>query len=445
MLFILTIILGFLIIDILLPKWTFFEKFFLGYGLGMGITTTLMTILEFFDFLNLGFLYAVIVIAIIPLLLKVEKIKLPSLKGVFKKRKFAEWFLIILPLLVIFSVSLVTVTSLLLWPVHAWDAITLYDFRARFLAGGGTFLQLSNMNYHYYFSYPFLTSNSHLMFYLEGWSSAKIVYVLYGLGLYFLFYSFIRKFNLSITWSLILTALLISDPLIFRVSKIAYTNLPYLFYLVAGIFLFYLWLEENDVRTLLVSSLMFAISTHVRFADMFYILNIGFLFLLFLLRKVKIKDTLIFTFPILAFHFAWKYISSFFRTSVSDVVSMSERIALGFKGFTITRAQEVFLFYFEAMTRAYKVYLIVFLIISLAGFVVILKKRKAFLGTIYLFYMFIFSLLWSFSGNYFISFGYENWRRTAYSLQRLSLLIVPLLFLLFADFMSRLKFTRRHG
>lgn len=429
----------------MLPNWAFFEKFFLGYGLGIGITTTLMTFLEFFDFFHLGFLYSVIIIAIISLLFKVEKTKPPPLKGFFKKRTFAEWLLIILPMLVILSVSLIVVTSLLLWPVHAWDAITLYDFRARFLADGGTFLQLSNMNSHYYFSYPFLTSNSHLMFYLEGWSSARIVYVLYSLGLYCLFYSFIRKFDLSIAWSLILTALLVFDPLMFRVSKIAYTNLPYLFYLVAGIFLFYLWLKENDVRTLLVSSLMFAISTHVRFADMFYVLNIGFLFLLFLLRKVKIKDTLIFTFPILAFHFAWKYISSFFRTSVSNVVSISERMALGYKGFTITKAQEVFLFYFEAMTQAYKVYLIVFLIISLTGFVTILKKREALLGTIYLFYMFIFSLLWSFSGSYFISFGYENWRRTAYSLQRLSLLIVPLLFLLFADFMSRLKFTRRHG
>ena len=444
MLFILTIILGFLIINTLLPKWSFLEKFFLGYGLGMGITTTLMTILEFFDLLNLGLLYVIVIVSITPFLFKIKKTRPFSLNKIINKSGFSKSFWVRLSILPIIALLLIMVTSLLFWPIHAWDALTLYDFRARFLAGGGTLLQLSKMNYHYYFSYPLLTTNSHLMLYLEGLSNAKVIYVLFGLGLYFLFYTFVRKLNLNIAWSLLLTTLFASDPLVFRISKIAYTNLPYLYYLVVGIFFLYLWLEKKNFHMLLISSLMFAISTHVRFADMLYVLNVGFLLLLYILKKIKAKDVLIFTLPIIVLDSTWRYISLFFRPAASDVVSLSERVALGFSNFSIIRIQEVFLFYFDAMIKTYKMHTITFLIVVFISLAITSIRKKIPLGTIYLAYVFVAILTWSFAGNYFITFGYENWRRIAYSLQRLSLLIVPALLFFFADFINRAKLKQRH-
>jgi len=418
---------------ILIPDYDYFERIFLGFGVGTGFLAFVTTIILLYSDLSTLPLITIIIISYLilaPMLLKrqkrwkdmlLPKLDIPKLPpGLLKK------LLITISVSIIVLTSVVVITSLLVWPVHAWDALTLYDFRARLFALGKGFEDLSNLSRRYYFSYPLLTTSLHTSIYLDGLiDNAKVIYVLYYIGFIYLFYKFLRRNNVDLIYALISTAILVMNPLIFRVSKIAYSNLPHLFYLTSSTYIFYDWLKKKNKLLLLLSSMLLSISIFVRVAERLYLPALSFVFLLLLLRKIKIKELIIYSLPVFVMGRIWNSVLISQKIAEAEgVETTNEVLSLGISGFSITRLLEVTKFYVDAISEEY-IYFLLFLIVC-----IILKlmqdKFKIDIANYYLAYLVIATLGLLFVGNYFISFSYPTWRSISYSLQRSALVVVPL-------------------
>ena len=143
------------------------------------------------------------------------------------------------------------------YPVTDWDAVTLFDFRAKILMQTG---QISDVLFRAKISeYPLFTSLIHFFIFRSNISSPMplyaLVYLFFGLHLYSLFHRI-----LNVRTSLLFSLVILLAPKLFEHSLIAYTNLPYTIYLIIGTFYLYIW-TNNHRRADLLLGIMFCLST----------------------------------------------------------------------------------------------------------------------------------------------------------------------------------------
>jgi hypothetical protein len=313
-----------------------------------------------------------------------------------------------------------------------WDAIALYDARAKFLANGMKFSQMTSfgqydtVNKYYYLIYPPFTSVVHFFWNSNVVTSKIPVGVYYSITLLvmsvFLFY--ITKREMGILPAIIMFFLVSTNGSIFNVTIKEYTNLPYDLYLVSGIFLLYTFIRKK-IRWMLIFGILLITSTiWIRLLESIWI-AVGIAFLLsFVVKKFELKK---FYAPLILLSVCFLEYSSwqYFVKSISDnpgflkfsYVTMLSPIAGVFTGapivvlVTIAKAWGLpFFVHFLAVTAA-----------AMKWRTILKDKALLFLVlTVFL------SILLYFAQFYMLAFQHDWWNIVAASLDRSSSFLIPI-------------------
>lgn len=190
-------------------------------------------------------------LTLISFILARKNLALPEIN--FKKNKF------ILIIAGIFA-ALMFVTAFF-YPVADWDAITLFDFRARILLSDG-FLTNKVMEM-LYGGYPMYTSLLHFWTYVTGLSSPMPIYPLFTISLFAGTY-FVLKRIFKNSAALLISLAVVLTPRIFANSFIAYTNLPYAAFIILGALYIYLFTLKRDWASLIIGVFLTASTFWVR-------------------------------------------------------------------------------------------------------------------------------------------------------------------------------------
>ena len=161
------------------------------------------------------------------------------------------------------------------YPVADWDAITLYDFRARILVNEGFLTgKITEMMYG---GYPMYTSLLHFWAYITGLSSPMPIYPLFTISLFAgVYFASKRIFNKNT--SLLVAVACVFAPRIFENSFIAYTNLPYTVFIVLGALYIYLFVRNRNWKSLIAGVFLTTATFWVR-SFPFALINFALIFL----------------------------------------------------------------------------------------------------------------------------------------------------------------------
>jgi len=429
----LTVIFGLLVSLVISIKIHPLERLGLSYVLGVGLLTFLMFIgylvgLKF----TLANTLIILLVSIILLLILTGK----SLKSYFYELKTLRKFPKLSPLekLIIFILVGLLIYSFiysLYWPVADWDALALYDFRAKLFAYTGGMEE--GINRGYFFGYPLLISLADAWIYLLGGDNPKFVYSLFFFAFALMFYGAIRRIG-SRKMALLAVLLLVTTPSIFAHSMIVYTNLPYTIYLVMGAIYLYFWLVRKEVRYLALSGLLTGLSTWTRSTEPFWLTNLIIVFALFLYKR-KPSTILLYLLFFLPIQQAWKIYESQMAGKVFSTASqISVSLSTVLTGIDFDRVQQVLGYLYQNVISSWYLIFILFLVIIFLQ-IKNLFHQKNFIFLIIISLNFLLLLV----GTYIFSFHYSVWERIPGSAERMSMFFLPMfLFYIFtSDFVKR--------
>ena len=259
---------GFFINSLILGKKRPVESLSISWLTGSVVFTAILFALNNYLGIKLDLLISCLTylgLTIVSFFLAFKNISLPKL-GFNKYR--------VLKICVIAFFVLVFATSIF-YPVADWDAITLYDFRAKILTSTG-FIEGTTIQM-LYGGYPMYTSLLHFWTYVTGLWTPMPIYPLFTISLFAAIY-FILKNICSRKIAFIISIASIFTPRLFANSFIAYTNLPYAVFLIIGAIFIYLWTENRDWRNLIIGIILSAATFWVR-SFPFALVNFALIFL----------------------------------------------------------------------------------------------------------------------------------------------------------------------
>lgn len=160
-------------------------------------------------------------------------------------------------------------------PITAWDSMALYDSRAHMITLSHSLLQMPADSY--YYSYPLFVSLLHATVYFLGGTNAQGMHAIIFMAFLGIIYGRLYDWtNHRFALYGVLLNLFIYD--LFYHATIAYANLPYLAFLISGILYVLTEKYHSHGRFLLLSGLLFGLSTWVRSTEVFWILGILMIF-----------------------------------------------------------------------------------------------------------------------------------------------------------------------
>lgn len=229
------------------------ERLGIGYLLAFGLTGII-----FFGLLIMGVgltplnAYAIIALGIISLIVYARDLK---------QIRINRWWI------AIFGVVILSFIINLYWPVSTWDSLTMYGFRAKFFSLGKLPADIKEItNYGYYLgNYPFMYSVVLALPYLINSSPTTLITGIF-LSLILIFYSYVKKNR----YAMPLTLLLSISSLLFVHSTYIYSNLPYSVFLIASAFLICKYLDNNEIKYLLLGLFMVIFGSWIRYAEPFH-------------------------------------------------------------------------------------------------------------------------------------------------------------------------------
>jgi hypothetical protein len=213
------------------------------------------------------------------------------------------------------------------WPVRAWDALTEYDFRGRIFAQTGT-LDILHTDV-YYASSPIATSLAHAWSYIvadglfplarpqiqteyliNGTTSPVIIYWFFYLCLLLALYRGLRRARLTRIFSLLVSAVVASTPLVFESSTVTLIEAPFSYYLSLGMVYLYLWLRDCQTGDIVISGLMFGLSAWTRPGTEIFAAGAVLVLALAAWRKRRFKALGIFLLFYVSINLVWRaYVS----------------------------------------------------------------------------------------------------------------------------------------
>jgi hypothetical protein len=312
--------------------------------------------------------------------------------------------------------------SNLYWPVHDWDALALYDFRAKVFLVEKSLVKAALDN-DYFIHYPLLTSLLHLFIYQLGIANPKFVYSFFYLSFIFVFYFSLRSFT-NRNKALFFSVLLGLNPFFVNHSMMAYTNLPYSVYLVAGVIYLYEWIKNKKLSTLILSSLLVGFSCWTR-TEPFWVIPVLIVFVYSLIRKRPTASILYF-FIVYFFHKIWHLFmdNTIFLKSIDSpsMSSVANYFDLAVKMIDINRIILVSSYLYKNVFSSWGVIFLAFLVILFMNiFITKNKKNFAFLFILFLF----FALLYV--GTLVFSITFPGWQEIPDSARRMSMFFIPLI------------------
>lgn len=378
--------------------------------------------------LDIVSLFAIFILGIMGFIKKTKavfKIRLSSLKD---KRIVLSVLLLIITAVLVGTTFYVNFNKISL---H-WDAIALYEARAKFLNAGMKFSEMvslgryDNLNKYYYLLYPPFTSIGHYFWGKIDFLSRFPVGVYYSVFLAALVGAsfFVAKRMLGLLAASFLALLIASNGSIINIAIKEYTNLPFAFYIVFGIFLLLLYIRKGEKWTFLFGTILVAASIWIRLLEPVWI-AVCLAFGIATIEKKRLLKQLL-PFGVLSFMCFLQYASwTYFTKGIAENP--------GFLNFSALRLIEPFVAAFTGapfivVTTVASKWGIIFMVHILALLSVglkweeALKKREIlFLGMVLL-----LSLVMYFLEFYFLSFQYDWWSTIARSLERSATFLIPI-------------------
>lgn len=441
-------IFGLLLSTLLVSRMHLLERVGISFLLGFGIFTLLM-----FCYSTLGLritlqstiaalIFGIFFMTVIGVVFK-RKIYI-NLSGLIKSIVGLSWFEKTLVLLIT-SLVIASLVITIYFPVYIWDAIALYDFRAKIIAQLGFYTQIAN-NFWYFGGYPLFTSLSHTFVYLFGGKNPQFLYTLMYLSFILIFYSSLRQLVVR-KIALMSTCILATTPVFFDHSTFAYTNLPYSIFLSLGTVLLFVWFAKNkSTGYLILAALMTGLSTWTRSTEPFWIINI---LLLLILAFYKYKKYLISFFVyILSFFLIrepWSVINYYILNDpgiqktpiVVDEAKYYSSIIFH-TTFNWDRIIEVSVFLYKNVITSWYPLIFLFIFCLVISFKGIFTK----LSSLFLLVILTYLLCLSFA-TYVYSIGIPYWNTIPDSARRMSMFFIPLLIFYVGLVISEISSKRR--
>jgi hypothetical protein len=254
---------GFLLNSVILGKKRVSESLALSWLSGSIIFTLTTFVLSYFLGVYLNLFSSVLMFLCVVFLLLLAAYKSVSFKNIRLTPKFF-WLIAIL-------VFIITC----FFPVVDWDAVTLFDFRARVLLDKGLIRDVLAITP--FRGYPMYTSLLHFWVYITGLWTAMPIYPLFTLSLAAgVYFSLKRLYSRTVLIFIVLACLF--APKIFEHTFIAYSNLPYSVILILGSIYIYLW-TKNKRKENLILGIFFSLATFWVRTFPFGFVNLGLILL----------------------------------------------------------------------------------------------------------------------------------------------------------------------
>jgi len=421
---------GFFIADILLGRKShILERVAVGFLLGSGIFTFVLFLANWKLNIPFGLKESLLILFTLNLasfLLNVFFAKKIKVKNIFNYNfNFKEGFenLNLLEKIIIGLILFLFFSSLvrnLYWPVLDWDALALYDFRAKVFLTDKSLVNAA-LNNDYFVHYPLYTSLMHLFIYQAGLSNPLFIYSFLYLCFIIVFHFSLRRY-VSRFRSLIFTLILTFTPEFFGHSMMAYTNLPYSIFISLGVFYLYRWIKEYDFYILVLSALLVSLSSWVRITEPFWMVPI-LVFVFFSIKKKKWKELILFPLTVYSTYYLWKSFMTFTFSllNINPLVPVSSYFSILFN-FDIARWLEVFDYLYKSVFSTWGALFFAFLIsIAFAFYRREKSENRIFLFVILVFFVFLIV------GTYLFSFTDSSWRAIPDSARRMSMFLIPLI------------------
>ena len=187
-------------------------------------------------------------------------------------------------ILVILIVSLSSLDLIynLYWPIDGWDALVLYDFRAKYFLISHTIFPTPELDY--FLSYPLFTSLSHLFFYQLGAKNVRFIYSLLFIAFIAIIYGQTRRTK-PVIIALLTSVFVLSQPILFEHARIAYTNLPFTIFYISGLLFLYNWYTTKKTSSAIISAILVALSCWTRYIEPFWLIPLSLVFSVSFKRK----------------------------------------------------------------------------------------------------------------------------------------------------------------
>ncbi|KKR34288.1 MAG: hypothetical protein UT63_C0003G0004 [Candidatus Gottesmanbacteria bacterium GW2011_GWC2_39_8] len=412
----------FIVKHLLRIKSSILVIFSLSYLLGSGLITLYMFFLSLFGFLTKPFVYSFSGLILISVFVKTKK---NIYKRSFPKLNFSFPEIILLVLLS-FTLIFIFINNTY-WPPTTWDALTLYDFRAKVLTQTGNLYSLIDAGQtpffiSYYTSSPYLTSLLHSFYYFFGSTNPQIIYFLYTLFFIILFIHGLNKFTIRAN-ALLLGILVLTLPFIFSQTLVSYTNLPYTVYLDLAFIYLLLYLKKGGRENFLISLILIFFSVWTRNREPFWVIYPVIIFFFSKRRRILLT--------VLSFVSIY-FVSSFWQLPLNHLIQASVSSDKVFSGqptiidlirfISISRLSEISYFLWISVFAEWKILLIIFSTVILFAR---LKLKEIFSDP--LLWVIIFSVLLLFAGTYYLSLLRPFWKDIAGSAGRMMIFLPPLI------------------
>ena len=313
-----------------------------------------------------------------------------------------------------------------------WDAIALYDARAKFLEGGMKFSDMptlsrfDNLNKYYYLLYPPYTSIAHY-FWERVFDVRELpVGIYYSLNLFLLavgLFLLTRK-TLGGKIAAFLSLIVASNNVIFLVSIKEYTNLPYTLYLVFGVFLLFNYIRSTKLWELLYGIFFISTSMWIRFLEpIWLVVFLSFVLAWILNRSFKsliLPALLLFAYCLIEF-LSWSYFVKVVAENPSVLNFSALALAEPLVGIFTGAWANVLAVFVKSWGIPLFIHLITLTAVVFQWRKVTQNKEMLFLSLIIFLSiaMYLFQL-------YFVSFQADWWEGVGRSLARSSSYLVPI-------------------
>jgi len=180
---------------------------------------------------------------------------------------------LILLLIVIGLVSAFTIGSFN--PITAWDSMALYDSRAHMIVLNHSLKDIVDSSY--YLSYPLFVSLLHAAINFIGGDNPQGIHAIIFSAFLGIIYGRLRTWT-NHRYALLGTFLNLTIYELLSHSTIAYANLAYTAFLLAGMFYAVSEDKKSHGQFLILSGLMLGLSTWVRMTEIFWVLGLALIF-----------------------------------------------------------------------------------------------------------------------------------------------------------------------
>ncbi len=421
---ILTFIFGWLILENLRVEEDLFSKLSLSYLIGIGIQTLFMFYMALFNIkltlVTVSLMMLTVCLGLFIILTFREKVNIgwkfginpKNYKKVYKSLTLVDKIII----LILLGLGMYSLIAGLYWPVSGWDAIALYDFRAKVFSVTGYMNDAISRGY--FFGYPLMTSMAHTWVYLLGFKYPQFIYSLMYISLGILFYSSLKDY-VDRTTSLLFTLLVLISPPVFANAAFAYTNLPYAVYFFLGTIFLYRWITNKKRYLLVIAALMMGLSTWVRSTEPFWIINLMILSF-FSLQNKKIVDLFLYALIFFWIQQSWSIYLSHMVSYMGTSAQAGQAFGILKSGFDFQRLGEILAFIWTNTINILSPYILIFL---LSIFFPVNQAP----GKKYLCVLVTGNMLLLLFGAYIFSYIFVGWSQIGESLQRMVITFVPLL------------------